>query len=189
LDLVGLAGKIFTAVERIDFGRKSLATDGKEHAGRIAYENGLANAMSAFQEAHESLDPQSILFCEYTFLQQELQYCSLDDADSYSSLTNAIAQFDDAFLALKAVSNAAGYKVADLTYPHNNATYRYSGYPRDAFHYACQAHKARMKNWLRTPGTNMTEKTVLKQRNDNMTTAQNSYLKLQEKALKEKKKQ
>jgi hypothetical protein len=35
----------------------------------------------------------------------------------------------------------------------------------------------------------MTEKTVLKQRNDNMTTAQNSYLKLQEKALKEKKKQ
>jgi hypothetical protein len=45
-----------------------------------------------------------------------------------------------------------------------------------------------MKNWLRTPGTNMIEKAVLKQRNENMAAAQSSYLKLQEKALKGKKK-
>jgi hypothetical protein len=55
--------------------------------------------------------------------------------------------------------------------------------PKDSFHIACIAHRTRIQNILRVPGMNMTEKAVYQQRFTNMRTAQESYVTLQEVAL------
>ena len=181
MDLIGLVGNITEATTSIDFGRKGFAIRGKEQEGRISYETGIEKAMTTFQEAQASADPQAMLLSEYTFITQELQFCGKTDKHSINSLTKAIQSFDDAFLALEAVVESA-YKISEKTYPHN-ATYRVNGLPKDAFHTAFIAHKTRLQNILRAPGIDPIEKALLKQRFANLTTAQKGYLEKQKKVL------
>jgi len=177
----GLINSIYAAAAAIDLGRKGFATRGKEQEGRISYENGIADAMSAFQEAQTSADPETIILSEYTFISQELEFCEKTDKDSLSSLTKAIQSFDDAFLAIKAVEKP-DYKIADDIFPHNGK-YRVSGFPNDSFHIACISHKTRLKNIVRTPGLDPIEKALLKQRFDNLSAGQGGYVEMQRKAL------
>jgi len=181
LDLITSANNIVNAVAQIDAGRKGFATRGKEAEGRLLYEKGIERAMLAFQEAQTSSDPQSPLFIEYTFIYQEFQLCDKSDNDSLDSLTKAIESFDDAFLALQAVEEP-GYKTADKTYPHNG-NYRIGGFPKDAFHIACIAHRTRVKNILRAPGIDPIEKVLLKQRHANLAVAQDGYIEKQKMAM------
>ena len=111
----GLVSRIYDAALAIDFGRKGFATRGKAEEGRISYEEGIAKAVSAFREAQTTADPQTIILVEYTFISQELQFCEETDKDTFSSLTQAIQSFDDAFLALEAVEDL-GYKMVDKTF-------------------------------------------------------------------------
>jgi hypothetical protein len=168
-------------VENIDIGRKGFAIRGKEQEGRVSYEDGISSALTAFQEAQTAAESHTLILAEYTFLAQELQFCSEDDTDTRSSLTHAIQSFDDALLSLEAVEDA-GYKIADKTHPHS-PKYRIKGFPKDSFHIACIAHQTRLRNSLRTPGIDMIEKALLKQRIANMNTAQESYTKKQKAAL------
>ena len=161
MDILGLVNKIYNAVIQIDAGRKGFATPMKEHEGRISFEDGISEAMTAFQEAKTTTDPQIIILVEYTFISQELQFCSEADKDTLSSLTLAIQNFDDAFLCLEAVEDTHGYKTADKTWPHSSK-YRVKGYPKDAFHIACIAHKTRLRNILRSPGIDLIEEALLK---------------------------
>ena len=48
---IGLISSIAEAAAAIDSGRKGFAIIGKEREGRINYEDGIAQAMSAFKEA------------------------------------------------------------------------------------------------------------------------------------------
>jgi len=146
----GLVSSIYQAAINIDFGRKGFAIQGKEREGRINYEKGIAVAMSAFQEAQTTADPQTIILAEYTFLTQELEFCEKTDKDSITSLTKAIRFFDDAFLALETVEGLH-YEIADKTIPHDTK-YRVKGFPMDAYHIACHSHKTRLINVLRSPG-------------------------------------
>jgi hypothetical protein len=181
LDKIGLVNSIVEAVTSIDFGRKGFAIRGKAEEGRISYEDGIDKAMSAFQEAQATTDPQIIILAEYTFLFQELQFCDETDKDSLSSLSQAKQSFDDAFLALQAVEES-GYKTADKAFPHNGK-YRVSGFPKDSFHIACIAHKTRLQNVLRSPGIDPIEKALLKQRLVNLSAGQGGYVERQRKAL------
>jgi hypothetical protein len=181
LDLILLASNIANAATSIDFGRKGFATRGKEHEGRLSYEKGIAKALSIFQQAQDTADPQTIILAEYTFLSQELEFCEETDKDSLSSLTQAIQSFDDAFLALQAIEES-GYQTAEKTYPHNGK-YRVNGFPKDAFHIACISHKTRLQNVLRAPGIDPIEKALLKQRFVNLSAAQGGYIEKQQKAL------
>jgi len=181
LDLIGLVDSIYSAAVAIDFGRKGFAIRGKEQEGRVSYETGIEKAMTTFQEARASADPQAMLLSEYTFITQELQFCEKTDKDSIDSLTKAIQSFDDAFLALQAVEEPA-YKISDKTYPRNG-TYRVNGLPKDAFHIAFISHKTRLQNILRAPGIDPIEKTLLKQRFANLSAAQSGYIEKQKKAL------
>jgi hypothetical protein len=183
MDLIGLINDILTCTSRIDKGRKGLTTNGQEHDGRLFYEKGIAAASSTFKEALSSTDPQIILAVEEAFIEQELKFCSDDDNYSRSSLTLALQSFEDAFLCLESVEDHNGYKAADKTWPHTSK-YRYKNHPKDAFHLACISHRTRLQNILRAPGINMIEKTVLKQRASNMTSAQVAYLGKQREALK-----
>jgi hypothetical protein len=210
LDLISLASNIHLAVSQIDAGRKGWATKGKEAEGRVSYEEGIDLAMSTFKEAQTSVDPHALILAEYTFICQELQLCSETDNDSLSSLTQAKQNFDwkageprqynifpyqrqtasnavwhDAFMALQVVENSTFYKEADKTFPyHKNYRVRSSnGFPKDAFHFACGSHKARLKNTLRSPGIDLLEKALLKQRFANLATAQSGYMEKQKKAL------
>jgi len=182
LDLAGLLSRIANAALNIDAGRKGFATKGKAEEGRTAYERGVAEALTAFKEAQTTTDPQLIILAEYTFLTQELQFCDKSDKDSMSSLTQAIQSFDDAFLALKVVENKIQYQGVENAIPHNGK-YRVSGFPKDAFHIACIAHRTRLQNILRSPGIDPIEKALLKQRFANLPTAQNGYIEKQKKAL------
>ena len=181
MDLITLANNIIKAALLIDAGRKGFATRGKEQEGRISYEDGIALALTAFQEAQVTADPQTIILSEYTFLTQELEFCEKTDKDSLTSLTKAIQSFDDAFLALQAVEES-GYKTADKAFPHN-AKYRVGGFPKDAFHIACISHKTRLQNVLRSPGIDTIEKALLKQRFINLSAGQGGYVEKQKMTL------
>ena len=180
MDQSGYVSNILEATTNIDSGRKGFATKGKAEEGRIFYEDGIALALSAFIEAQASADPQSMILAEYTFLSQELQFCDENDKDSLNSLTKAIQSFDDAFLALEVVEDKNLYKGTEKTYPHSSK-YRVSGFPKDAFHIACISHRTRIQNILRTPGIDLMEKALLKQRFTNLSTAQSSYIEKQKK--------
>jgi hypothetical protein len=182
LDLTGLVDKIYVAAAAIDFGRKGFATRGKAEEGRISYEEGIAAALFAFRDAQSTADAETVIIVEYTFLAQELQFCSGTDTDSLSSLTQAIQSFDDAFLVLKVVENGIRYVTVDQSYPHNEK-YRIKGFPKDSYHIACNAHRTRLRNMLRTPGVDPIEKALLKQRYANLATGQKGYIEKQGKAL------
>jgi hypothetical protein len=182
MDPTGLIDEIFQAVVNIDFGRKGLAADGEEHDGRIHYEDGIYTALSAFKEAQASADPQTLILAELAFLQQELQFCHETDTDTKSSLTQAVQSFVDALRSLEVAENAILYQGAEKTWP-TSPKYRIQGFPKDAFHLACIAHRTRLRNVLRAPGINMIEKAVLNQRASNMTPAQGGYIEKQKNAI------
>jgi len=182
LDAIGYSNSITNAVIQIDAGRKGFATRGKEHEGRISYEEGISAAMSIFQEAQVSTDPQALIFAEYAFITQELELTPKSDKDTINSLKRAIKFFDDAFLALKTVEDEQQYQGVENATPHDK-DYRFKGYPKDSFHIACSGHETRLKNILKSPGIDPIEKALLKQRLANMSTAQEAYVELQKKAL------
>jgi hypothetical protein len=178
----GLLSNIADAAANIDAGRKGFATRGKAEEGRISYETGIAEALTAFQEAQAAADPQTMILAEYTFLTQELQFCEKTDKDSLSSLTQAIQSFDDAFLALSVVENP-NYIITDKTTPHHKKYRVGGGFPKDSFHIACISHKTRLQNILRAPGIDPIEKALLKQRLANLPAAQSGYVERQRKSL------
>jgi len=182
LDTTGLVSKVYSAAFAIDFGRKGFATRGKAEEGRISYETGISAALSAFRDAQSTVDPQAIILIEYTFLNQELQFCDETDKDSLSSLKKAIQSFDDAFLVLDIVEHKDLYHSVENSHPHDKK-YRVNGFPKDSFHIACAGHKTRLQNILRSPGIDPIEKALLKQRFANMSTAQKGYIEKQRKAL------
>jgi len=184
MDRTGLITRIFNSEHAIYQGRVWLTIDGTEQAGRISYSDGLDLAISSFKSVQElaASDLELLLLAEYTFLTQELNHCDKLDTQTISSLTQAIQSFDDAFLALQAVEKGTPYEIADMTFPHS-AKYRIKDMPKDAFHIACISHRTRIGNSLRTPGLNMVEKALLKQRVANLITAQNAYLKKQKDIL------
>jgi hypothetical protein len=182
LDQTGLLNDVLDGAFRIDNGRKGFVIPGKERQGRISYEDGIALAMSAFQEAQHSADPQTIILAEMTFLRQELQFCAEDDTDTRNSLAYALQAFRDALRSLETVDDAAAYKSAETTYS-TDPKKRVQGFPKDVFHQACGSHNTRLRNILRTPGVNMQEKALLKQRATNMKVAQGAYVEKQRRAL------
>ena len=182
LDLAGLLSNIYEAAIGIDSGRKGFATKGKAEEGRILFEDGIAKALSIFQKAQITYDPQTLILAEYTFITQDLQFCLNTDKETLNSLTKAIQSFDDAFLALQVVENSVNYKEAEKTHPHRKEN-RVKGFPKDSFHIACISHKTRLNNVIRSPGIDPIEKDLLKQRLINLTTAQNGYIEKQKRAL------
>jgi hypothetical protein len=143
---------------------------------------GLSDAAQIFDEAHQAEDVELLLIAEHTFLLQELHSCDPANTDALSSLTQAVDSFDDAFRALEVARNGAVYREAEKTYPRNGKN-RVNGYPKDALHQACIAHKTRLQNTVRTPGFNLTERTVNQQRQRNLGTMQAVYLAFQAAAL------
>jgi hypothetical protein len=182
LDRTGLLNNIFAGASYIDSGRKGFAVPGKERQGRISYEDGIALALAAFQEAQRSADPQSIILAEVAFLSQELQFCAEGDTSAQSSLTYALQSFRDALRSLETVEDAAAYRSAETTYL-TDPKKRVQGFPKDAFHEACGSHKTRLHNILRAPGIEMLEKALLKQRTVNMKAAQDAYVEKQRRVL------
>ena len=178
MEQTGLLSSINEAVIDIDSGRKGFAIIGEERAGRISYEEGIADALTAFKEAQTSADSYTIILAEYSFLTQELNLCDQRDKNSLVSLTLAIESFDEAFLCLEIVENHNLYLAVEKSHPHRSK-YRVKGFPKDAFHIACASHKTRLKNSLSTIGLDLMEKSLLEQRRSNLTTAQNSYVKKQ----------
>jgi hypothetical protein len=182
LDQTGLLNDIFIGVNNINEGRKGFAVPGKERKGRMSYEEGIALALSVFKETQRGADPQTIIFAEVSFLTQELQFCAEADTGTRNSLSYAIEAFRDALRSLEVAEDAAGYKVAEKTYPKDPKK-RVQGFPMDAFHQACASHRTRLHNVLRSPGIDMLEKALLAQRADNMKTARKAYVEKQRKAL------
>jgi hypothetical protein len=182
LDQTGLLYDILVGTNNIDDGRKGFAVPGKERQGRISYEDGIALALAAFQKAQRIADPETFILAEVYFLTQELEFCAKADTDTKNSLTYAVQSFRDALRSLATVEDAAGYKIAETTHP-TDPKKRVQGFPMDAFHQACGSHKARLRNILRTPGIEMLEKDLLKQRAVNMKVAQGAYVEKQRRAL------
>jgi hypothetical protein len=180
LEWTGLLAEILESQLAIEAGRKLLDTEDFESDGRTRYRYGLALAMKAFQEVGNIAmeDLELLILAEYTFLTQELRFCDPTDTQAVASLTRAVQSFDDAFRALEAAADGVLYRGADLAQPRS-FKYRIKGMPKDAFHIACMSHRTRLGNILRSPGINLVEKELLKQRSANLSAAQSAYLERQ----------
>jgi hypothetical protein len=187
LDKIGLVAKINKSVLSIYQGRLWLDTDGLEHEGRISYNAGLSRASESFTEALSGVeeDLETLVLAELNFLTQELHSCGASDTNAVESLTNAIQSFDEALSALKELQAGPSYRVIDRALPHRKEC-RCNGMPKDSFHWACEGHKMRIRNTLKAPGINLTEKALLKQRNANVLAAQSVYLQKQKKVIAER---
>jgi hypothetical protein len=172
------------SVLRIYRGRQGFDTDGGEREGRVNYQAGLGIALDTFQkiQAQAAEDLRLVILAEYTFLGQELEFCVPQDTKARTSLTKAIREFDEAFLALEVLQNIEGYRFVEKAISHRRE-FRYMNMPKDAFHVACAGHKARIDNILKTPGINLLEKELLKRRYANMVTAQSVYVEKQKEIL------
>ena len=184
MDRIGYLDKINTSVISIYKGRDGLDTDGGEREGRISYQDGLAVALDIFQkiQLQAAEDLELLVLAEYFFLGQELQFCASADTNATTSLTKAVQEFDEAFLALGVLLNTDVYKSLEKAISHR-PEFRYKEMPKDAFHVACAGHRVRIQNILKSPGINLAEKELLKQRYSNMGTAQSVYLEKQKKIL------
>jgi hypothetical protein len=184
LDWTGLIARLQEGAQHIDNGRKWQNTDGLEREGRVIYNNGLSIALAAFKEAQTSAPEnlELLIVAEQAFVTQELQFCASTDTDAISSLSGAIQSIEEGLLALKVLETGSTYRAVDQCLPHRTEC-RYNGMPKDAFHFACAGHKTRLKNILKSPGINLTEKVLLKQRCSNIVTAQSVYLKKQKEIL------
>jgi len=182
MDLTGFVSDLVGFSNKIDIGRRGLASDGEEHEGRTNYEEGISCTLALFKQAQVSANPLIIILSELVFLQQELQFCHETDTITKSSLTQAIQSFEDALRCLKVVETPDVYRIAEATHP-TASKYCIQGFPKDAFHLACISHRTRLQNVLRSPGINVIEKTMLQQRADNMAATQGSYVQKQKEAL------
>ncbi|GHT94407.1 hypothetical protein FACS1894141_1010 [Spirochaetia bacterium] len=113
----------------LDGGRKGFAADGKEHDGRLSYEDGISTAMSSFQEAQTLGDCETLILAEQAFLEQELHFCHDNDVITRNSLTQAIQDFEDALRCLKTIEVKTLYQAAETTY--STTKNRIQGCPRD----------------------------------------------------------
>jgi len=182
MDRISFLSDLAAYADTIDTGRKNLAIDGMEHKGHLLYDKGISGSMNLFKVANASVDSQLLIEAEQVFRQQELECCDAADAAAQSSLSAAIRGCEDALRALEVVNNAAFYKEAEKTHP-TRPDLRIENCPKDAFHQACISNIARLKNACKVPGISMLEKALFTQRIDNMSVAQEVYLKLQKTAL------
>jgi hypothetical protein len=164
-----------------------LASTGKEAEGHQLFDYGISKAMAAFQEAKDSAEPQVLILAELAFLQQELHFCDESGLRSAakatrSSLNQAIQDFEDALRCLTTVENKVLYQAAETTHL-TRPKKRVQGFPKDAFHQACHAHRTRIQNYLRIPGMNPLEADLYDLRFGNMATASKSYIEKQKAAL------
>jgi hypothetical protein len=170
----GLSNDMYEAVSEMIKGRIGVQTDGTERDGRIAFEKGHVLARKAFAEAKATKDLTFILLAEYLFISQELAYSEDDEVEGRASAQKALADFDDAFLALKAVENKAAYAVADQTYPHK-PPYRYRDMPKDAFQITLEGHRMRLRNSARRLGLPRLDRTLIQERIITCAAAQDLY--------------
>jgi hypothetical protein len=182
MDLNSFLLRLGDSVTNLISGRKGLATTGKEAEGHQLFDKGIAKAMAAFQEAKDTAEPQLLIMAELIFLQQELYFCAENAKATRGSLNQAIQDFEDALRCLKTVENKKLYQAAETTHL-TRPEKRIQGFPKDAFHQACHAHRTRIQNHLRVPGMNLLEVDLYVLRFGNMATASNSYAEKQRIAL------
>jgi hypothetical protein len=182
MDQVSFLDSLIGYVNDIDVGRKGLIVFGKEEKSHITYDSGIKKALIAFQDAQKTADCEILALSELSYLTVELNLCAPDDKDARASLTKGIQDFEDAVRCLETVKDKASYEAVEKSYP-TYYKFRVQGYPKDAYHIACQGHDTRIHNSLRSTGVLSIEKDLLKQRLSNLETAQEAYIKLQEAAL------
>jgi hypothetical protein len=95
MDLNSFLVRLNNNVTNLSAGRKGLAITGKEAEGHQLFDDGIATAMNAFQEAKDVAEPQVLIFAELAFLQQELQFCGENAKATRSSLNQTIQDFED----------------------------------------------------------------------------------------------
>ncbi|MDR0454916.1 MAG: hypothetical protein LBH05_08910 [Deferribacteraceae bacterium] len=182
MEKTGLNKRITDSALFIYTGRIGLYTQGSESKGRLSFLKGVDLALKTFRDATSYKDPIILIQAELLFLTQEIHFCDKSDKTTLRSIDTAITGFNDALKAISVVKSAKLYKAAEMTYPTADK-YRLNGVPKDALHIACNSHRTRLQNTLRTPGMNMNEKALYRQRVDNIMLARALYVEMQRLAL------
>jgi hypothetical protein len=154
--------RISDSVSLIVAGKEFLYTPKKEAKGLVIFNNGKTNAINAFKDAEASKDIKTLVQSEQTFLKQDLALTK--DKFVLPSLNKAIISFDDAMLAYNALITKDEYKAANKTYASIDGKDRIKGVPVDAFHNACNSHRVRLSNSLRSTSVSIQEKELIQER-------------------------
>jgi hypothetical protein len=170
------------AVSNIAEGRIGLRTRGETEDGRENFAKGLELGKQIFSELKNCGDPELMLLAEYAFVNQELEGARTEEKIGRASYEAAVHDFDDAFLSLKAVKDAAIYQGAENTHPHR-APFRYKGMPNDSFHIAYTGHYTRLQNKLKPIGIDPDEQILTELRMAVCKSAQEVYLETQKNVL------
>jgi hypothetical protein len=182
MEKTGLTIGILRAVSKITDGRIGLRTKGKAEEGREDFAEGLTLGKKIFSEVKDSGDSELMLLAEYGFINQELEGARAEEKIGRASYQSAIQDFDDAFLSLKSVKDAAMYQGAENTHPHR-APFRYKNMPNDSFHIAYTGHYTRLQNKLKPIGIDPDEQTLTELRMAVCKSAQEVYLGMQREVL------
>jgi hypothetical protein len=182
MEKTGLTIGILYAVSQIETGRIGLRTKGKTEEGRENFAEGLELGKQIFSEVKNCGDPELMLLAEYAFVNQELEGARAEEKIGRASYESAVHDFDDAFLSLKAVKDAAMYQGAENTHPHRSP-FRYKGMPNDSFHVAYTGHYTRLQNKLKPIGIDPDEQVLTELRMAVCKSAQAVYLEMQQSAL------
>jgi hypothetical protein len=145
----------------------------------LSYQEGLNKTLELLQDVGKSNLPEVVLAVEKVFLLQEKETYA-NSSEMVNSIKPALADMDSAYAALELVSgDHQAYQKAATTYSGKHLS---AGLPLDAFREFVKSHKARLTNRLRSVSS-VPEKNILRQRKENLISANKCYITLQRHAL------
>lgn len=143
-----------------------------------SFQIGLTTTLSLLKEIGASKQPKIILLAEKATLAQELSTYA-NAAEMVNSIKPALGQLEEATVALRLVLDKDTYAKAAQTYSSKR---KQGGLPLDAFREFILSHTARLTNRLKSTAS-LSEKTILRQRKDNLKAANERYMDMQRAAL------
>ncbi|NDV26898.1 hypothetical protein [Desulfovibrio sp. JC010] len=143
----------------------------------LAFQNGLKDTLDMFKELAEAKDPKAILEAEQIALIQEKEFAN--SAEMVNSIKPGLTQLQEARQSLELVHDSETYQKVTAAFSGKR---KQGGLPMDGFREFIKSHQARLTNRLKSDGSHE-EKNILRQRKTNLKIANETYIKLQKKAL------
>lgn len=144
----------------------------------VEYRQGLESTLELLKEIEQISDVTLILLTEKVILRNDL-YFYANSIEMRNSLMAGLEDLAVAQNALKTLQNPDDYRIVKATMSKKDMA---RGLPLDGFRKFERSHQTRLSNLLKTL-LSTEEKSLIRQRKNNLQAARESYIKMQQNAL------
>ncbi len=144
----------------------------------VQYKQGIGSTLGLLEKLEQLADVALILFAEKVILQNALKFYA-NSPEMKNSLNAGLEDLEDAQNSLKTVQEPAQYKIVKKAMSKKDIAQEL---PLDGFRKFERSHQARLSNLLKTT-LSTEEKSLVRQRKNNLKAARNAYMSMQQKAL------